>query len=108
MFSHLRWSRLGFVADGLLGAGTQLTIFTLPKVFMWTVPSDNDPLHAVTLAIAGGKRLPRPTHPTFTDELWTLTQRCWDQEDYLRPLVSEILQILHALLVSFLGHTSLA
>ena len=36
----------------------------------------------------------RPVHPTFTDNLWMLMQRCWDQDPHLRPEVSEILQVL--------------
>ena len=42
----------------------------------------------------GGKRPSRPTHPTLTDYLWTLIQRCWDQDPHLRPEVSEALQVL--------------
>jgi len=46
------------------------------------------------LAIMGGKRPPRPTHPALTDRLWTLVQRCWDQDSRLRPEVSEVLKDL--------------
>lgn len=41
-----------------------------------------------------GERPPRPTHPVFTDALWTLTQRCWDRDPILRPKTSEALRIL--------------
>jgi len=52
------------------------------------------------LSILEGRRPPRPTHPTFTDGLWELTQRCWRQEAHLRPRVSEVLQDLRGLWVS--------
>ena len=41
-----------------------------------------------------GGRPPRPTDPTFTDSLWELMQRCWDQDPHLRPDSSEVSQIL--------------
>ena len=46
------------------------------------------------LATVQGERPPRPTHPTFTENLWKLIQRCWDQDPHLRPEASEILQVL--------------
>ena len=46
------------------------------------------------LAITQGRRPPRPTHPNFAENLWTLMQRCWDQDPHLRPEVSEALQVL--------------
>ena len=46
------------------------------------------------LVITQGGRPPRPTHPTFTDSLWTLMQRCWDHDPHLRPEVSEALEVL--------------
>ena len=51
-------------------------------------------------AIAQGKRPPRPTHPTFTENLWTLMQHCWDHDPHLRPEVSEASQVLLTPLVS--------
>ena len=44
------------------------------------------------LALVEGKRPSRPTHPTFTDNLWVLMQRCWHQDLHLRPEVSEALE----------------
>ncbi|KAF9642058.1 hypothetical protein BDM02DRAFT_2731187 [Thelephora ganbajun] len=43
-----------------------------------------------------GERPLRPTHPTFTENLWTLVQRCWDHDPHLRPEASEVLTVLHA------------
>ena len=57
---------------------------------------------AIMLHTISGKRTPRPTHPTFTEDLWTLTQRCWNQDPHLRPDILEVLQILPILSVSCL------
>ena len=46
------------------------------------------------LAIMSGERLPRPTHPTFTEDLWILMQRCWHQDPTSRPQILEGVQIL--------------
>jgi len=52
------------------------------------------------MAIVQGKRPPRPTHPTFTEDLWVLMQHCWVQDPHQRPEVTEVLETLHGLLVS--------
>lgn len=46
------------------------------------------------LVIMKGERLPRPTYPTFTEDLWSLTQRCWHHDPTLRPQISKVLQVL--------------
>ena len=56
----------------------------------------------VQLAIKGGARPPRPTHPDLTDELWALTERCWDADPRKRPRISAVLKNLRGLLVPFL------
>ena len=32
----------------------------------------------------------RPTHPAFMDDLWTLTQRCWERKPQDRPAIDSI------------------
>ena len=59
------------------------------------------------LAMMDGERPPRPTDPTFTDELWTLAQHCWDKGPTLRPRASEVLRTMHSLSVSILDRVSL-
>lgn len=44
--------------------------------------------------IVNGERPPRPAHSTLTDELWSLIQRCWNQDPHLRPEVSEVVKVL--------------
>ena len=64
------------------------------QVFTGASPFGNRRTIQVIMAITQGRRPPRPTHPTFTEDLWTLIQRCWDHDPYLRPGVSEVLQVL--------------
>lgn len=64
------------------------------KVFTGAIPfSGQMPLVAM-LNMTRGERPPRPTHPTFTDNLWTLMQRCWDDDPHQRPETSQVLEIL--------------
>ena len=64
------------------------------QAFTGAVPFNHSLPAAATLAIMGGKRPPRPTHQQFTDQLWTLMQRCWDQNPRSRPEVSEVFKVL--------------
>jgi hypothetical protein len=43
------------------------------------------------------KRPEQPTHPTFSEDLWSLMQRCWDEAQDLRPQTSEVLGTLEVL-----------
>jgi len=57
------------------------------------------PFHGIALAtvavgVLAGKRPPRPTHPDFTDKLWEITKRCWNQEPRDRPDISEVVLCL--------------
>jgi len=68
--------------------------FILIQVFTGALPFDGVPSHGAMFAIMQGKRPLRPTYPTFTENLWTLVQRCWDHDPHLRPDVLEVLQVL--------------
>ena len=70
------------------------------QVFTGAVPFNNSSPPMAMLAIMQNERPPRPTHPTFTEKLWTLMQRCWDHDPHLRPDVSGVLQVLLAPSVS--------
>ena len=67
------------------------------QVFTGEVPFSNSLHIAAMLAIMGGKRPQRPTHPNFTDELWALMRWCWDQDPRLRPAILEALNAFRAL-----------
>ena len=64
--------------------------FIWTKAFTGAVPFSDRPPEAVVPAIVGGERPPRPTHPAFTEKLWGLAQRCWDQEAHKRPQTLKI------------------
>ena len=68
--------------------------FVSIQVFTGVVPFGSDSPVVAILAVVQGRRPPRPTHPTFTEDLWTLVQRCWDPDPHLRPNVSEVLNVL--------------
>ncbi|KAG7100229.1 hypothetical protein E1B28_002003 [Marasmius oreades] len=56
---------------------------------------------AVAVAIARGKRPPRPTHPKegwCPDYVWDLVERCWQQDPIKRPKAREVHQYLKGLL----------
>ena len=46
----------------------------------------------VVQAVLKGDRPSRPEHPSCTDNLWALTQRCWDEDPLLRPEILEVSQ----------------
>ena len=46
--------------------------------------------YMIVVAVWEGKRPPRPMHPSCTDSLWKLIQRCWDQDPQLRPEIPEV------------------
>ena len=64
------------------------------QVFTGVIPFANDTSMMAMMAIMQGRRPPRPAHPTFTENLWSLMQRCWDPDPHLRPEVSEALHVL--------------
>ena len=60
------------------------------KVFTGAAPFSDEPPRAAVSAIASGERPSRPIHPDMADDLWELTQKCWNQEASLRPNALEI------------------
>ena len=70
-----------------------------PQIFTGAVPFCDSFSVVAIMAMAKGRRPPRPTHPLFTEDLWTLMRRCWDDDPELRPKASEILQTLRTLSV---------
>ena len=72
-----------------------LTVISFTQVFTGATPFDDRTPEEAMEAIESGEWPLRPTHPTITDELWGLMERCWDQDPLLRPKVSEVLTGLH-------------
>lgn len=98
IFSPSQWSRSRCVAGD--ASYVDSVSFGLMQVFTGAVPFSGTSCGVVRIAIQRGDRPPRPTHPGFTDKLWTLTQRCWDHDPDLRPGASEVSQSLPNKLVS--------
>lgn len=73
--------------------------FTPIQVNTGMIPFPDDQDSTVIWYIAQGMRPPCPTLETFTEDLWALTNRCWDQDPDLRPEASEALQVLLTLSV---------
>ena len=44
--------------------------------------------------VLSGNRPERPTHPNLTDDIWNLTEQCWDRDPQRRPDISEIISRL--------------
>ena len=66
------------------------------QVYTGATPFSNGSPFATAMAVLRGERPNQPTHPAFTEDLWALVQRCWDQDPYLRPEVAEVLDILRS------------
>jgi len=65
------------------------------EIFTGAAPFGGNKLAlTIAMAIMDNKRPPKPEHEQFTDQLWTLMQRCWDQDPLSRPGISEVLKIL--------------
>ena len=68
--------------------------YPLLKVFTGRVPFSGTGAPAVMRCIMTGRRPGRPDHPGFTEQLWALTQRCWDGEARGRPEIQEVVKAL--------------
>jgi hypothetical protein len=66
-------------------------------VFTGAIPFSGSSNHAVMASILQSGRPERPKHSTFTEELWSLMQRCWNHDKDLRPSASEVLGELEVL-----------
>jgi hypothetical protein len=67
------------------------------QVFTGIVPFSGRPIDAVAVSIMQGKRPERPTHPTFTEDEWSLMQNCWNDDHNARPLALKVLARLEDL-----------
>ena len=78
-----------------------LADYRCTQIFTCDIPYSGVSSFMAMLAITQGKRPQRPTHPDFTENLWALIQRCWDEDPHSRPKASEVSQALLTLLVLF-------
>ena len=70
------------------------------KAFTGTVPFDDHSSLMVVAAIMDGRRPPRPTNTTLTDDLWELVQRCWSDDPDKRPRMLQVLLALNSTIPS--------
>ena len=76
------------------GAQQLVTDWISTKVFTGTVPFYTFQSVASIIKIIEGERPPRPADPTLPDDVWELTQKCWDQKQRSRPEMKTVLQSL--------------
>jgi len=66
------------------------------KIFAGEVPFHDIRPTTVAVDILSGSRPGRPAHPTLTDDLWNLTERCWEHNPQRRPDISDVISSLQA------------
>ena len=66
-------------------------------MFTGAVPFSDTTAMKVLLSVMQGNRPLRPTLPSFTTDLWSLTQRCWAQEPLSRPMISDVVMEIFTL-----------
>ncbi|KAF9643033.1 kinase-like protein [Thelephora ganbajun] len=90
------WAAPETIEEGAKSKESDIFSFAMVmvEVFSGTIPYSDGSPYRTLFAIMKGERPPRPTHPTFTENLWTLMQRCWSHDPRLRPEASEILDVL--------------
>lgn len=64
------------------------------KVSSGSVPFADSSPTSVVMKVMMGKRPPRPKDPIVTDGLWSLTQRCLEENPRLRPEIAEVTSYL--------------
>ena len=78
---------------GLKCALFLLTVAAPTQVLTGEVPFSSLKTNWTVLqAVLQGDRPSRPGHPSCTDGLWALIQRCWHHEPHLRPEIPEVSQ----------------
>ena len=74
------------------------------KAFTGKPPFYGIPPTPVAVGILLGNRPARPTHPCLANDLWEMTERCWNQDPQHRPEISEVVLCLRAV-ISVSGHS---
>jgi len=67
------------------------------KVFTGNVPFHNSIPATVAVDVLLGGRPDRPADPSLTDDIWGLTEHCWDHDPRRRPGISEVVLCLPTL-----------
>jgi serine/threonine protein kinase len=77
------------------------------QVYTGANPFGDSSTRDVMESILRGRHPERPTHPTFTEDLWSLVQRCWNHAEGLLPPASEVLGTLEVLACRRLASSTL-
>jgi len=85
---------LGMVVYEVLSGQTPFASLAISSAILMILDGKRPKRPQVEDGALSGVRTLRPTHSTFTENLWMLTQRCWNHDPHLRPEVSEVLQVL--------------
>jgi len=64
------------------------------KAFTGKVPFHDSSPTTAAVGVLCGNRPGRPAHPSVTDGLWDLVERCWKREPECRPGISEVVLCL--------------
>ena len=64
------------------------------QAFTGEAPFHGIPPTTTAVGILGGNRPTRPGHPDFTDSLWNMVKRCWNQDPQRRPEIAEVVHWL--------------
>ena len=67
------------------------------KIFTGKVPFYDSTPTAVAVDVLSGIRPARPAHPNLTNDLWGLTEHCWNQDPQRRPEISEVILCLQTI-----------
>ena len=70
-----------------------LTVALPTQVLTGDIPFGNKSDWVAISAVLVGNRPSRPAHPSCTDGLWALIQRCWDEDPHSRPEIPEVSQM---------------
>jgi hypothetical protein len=62
-----------------------------PKTFTGRVPFYERTPTAVAVDVLSGNRPERPIDPNLTDDLWNMTEKCWNRDPLWRPGISEVI-----------------
>ena len=64
------------------------------QAFTGEAPFHGIPPTTTAVGILGGNRPTRPAHPNFSDNLWSMVKRCWNQNPQWRPEIAEVVHWL--------------
>ena len=92
MSTRSLWSQLRYIVNDVKSS-FPITVSALTQVLTGEVPFSSEKTNwMVAPAVLRGDRPSRPKHPSFTDGLWALIQRCWNHDPGLRPEIVEVSQ----------------